>query len=98
MAVVMTRNFVDDLLLLEKLLATSVGFIGLMGSRRRVAELLRLVPDDDRIHAPVGLDIGAETPEEIAVSIAAQLVAAAAYRDGSFLNRKRTDDVDAIHG
>ncbi len=56
-------------------------YIGMIGSRRRVratfTQLLRDgVPRDDlvRIHAPVGLDIGAETPEEIAVAMAAELV------------------------
>ncbi|MBT8487894.1 MAG: XdhC family protein [Gemmatimonadetes bacterium] len=56
-------------------------YIGMIGSRRRVrATYVQLidegVPDNliERIHAPVGLDIGAETPEEIAVAVAAELV------------------------
>ena len=56
-------------------------YIGMIGSRRRVrATFLQLLEEGfdreqlDRIHAPVGLDIGAETPEEIAVSVAAELV------------------------
>jgi xanthine dehydrogenase accessory factor len=56
-------------------------YIGMIGSRRRVrATYVQLVEEGipheliDRIHAPVGLDIGAETPEEIAVSVAAELV------------------------
>ncbi len=56
-------------------------YIGMIGSRRRVrATFVQLVEDGfstqdlDRIHAPVGLDIGAETPEEIAVAVAAELV------------------------
>ena len=56
-------------------------YIGMIGSRRRVrATYVQLVDEGidqaliDRIHAPVGLDIGAETPEEIAVSVAAELV------------------------
>lgn len=57
------------------------GYIGMIGSRRRVrATFVQLLDEGidrallDRIHAPVGLDIGAETPEEIAVSVAAELV------------------------
>ena len=57
------------------------GYIGMIGSRRRVrATYVQLLDEGidrtllDRIHAPVGLDIGAETPEEIAVSVAAELV------------------------
>jgi len=56
-------------------------YIGMIGSRRRVrATYVQLLEDGigrdllDRIHAPVGLDIGAETPEEIAVAVAAELV------------------------
>ncbi|MDC0160108.1 XdhC family protein [Gemmatimonadales bacterium] len=56
-------------------------YIGMIGSRRRVrATYVQLLEEGidrellDRIHAPVGLDIGAETPEEIAVSVAAELV------------------------
>lgn len=56
-------------------------YIGMIGSRRRVrATYVQLIEEGishdliDRIHAPVGLDIGAETPEEIAVSVAAELV------------------------
>jgi xanthine dehydrogenase accessory factor len=56
-------------------------YIGMIGSRRRVrATYVQLVEEGfgrdliDRIHAPVGLDIGAETPEEIAIAVAAELV------------------------
>ncbi len=56
-------------------------YIGMIGSRRRVrATFVQLIDDGmehdliDRIHAPVGLDIGAETPEEIAVAVAAELI------------------------
>ena len=57
------------------------GYIGMIGSRRRVrATFVQLVEDGiapsllERVHAPVGLDVGAETPEEIAVAVAAELV------------------------
>jgi xanthine dehydrogenase accessory factor len=55
-------------------------FIGMMGSRRRIAEVLRELPAEHRerltmLQAPVGVDIGAQTPHEIAVSILAQLIA-----------------------
>jgi len=56
-------------------------YIGMIGSRRRVrATYVQLIDEGidraliDRIHAPVGLDIGAETPEEIAVAVAAELI------------------------
>lgn len=56
-------------------------YIGLIGSRRKIVRILQRIharrglPPLDRVYAPVGLDIGAVTPEEIAVSICAELVA-----------------------
>ncbi len=78
-----TRGHRLDFEALRKLLARDVppAYIGMVGSRRRVrATLEQLVREGfaagllERIHAPVGLDIGAETPEEIAVAIVAELV------------------------
>ncbi len=69
-------------------LATTVGYIGVMGSRstheRRLARLLEagLRSDDvDRLMSPIGLDIGARTPEETAVSICAEIIARRTGRD-----------------
>jgi molybdopterin adenylyltransferase len=69
-------------------------FVGVMGSRRHVGpyvETLRGMgfADDDlaRIRSPLGLDLGAKTPAEIALSIAAGLVAARAGRDGGWMDR-----------
>jgi len=63
-------------------LATRTGFIGLLGSKRKRETLLQALEDEGfdvdqraRVVTPVGLDIGAQTPEEIAVSIVAQLIA-----------------------
>jgi xanthine dehydrogenase accessory factor len=80
---VLTHDPKFDVPLLEIALRTPVAYIGAMGSRRtnddRIARLRELgMTDDDltRLHAPIGLDTGARTPEETAVSIAAEIVAA----------------------
>ena len=79
----MTRNTDLDVVNLPHLLATEVGTIGVMGSKRRwettrtsLKESGVDVTDLDRVVSPVGIDVGAETPEEIAVSIMAQIVEA----------------------
>ena len=78
--VIVTRHK-DDLPTLRAALRTKAGYIGLIGSRRRVLQAFRLLLKEgftqqqlDRVNAPIGLDIGAETPEEIAVSIMAEVV------------------------
>lgn len=76
-----TRNVTLDRQLLPLLLATPAPYIGVMGSRRRWEETRRLLLADgvaeealDRITSPIGLELQAETPNEIAVSIIAQIL------------------------
>ena len=81
--VIVTRGHTNDLEALRALASRDLRYLGLIGSRAKVAriydELLkdgRLTPEKlERVHAPIGLDIGAVTPQEIAVSIVAELVA-----------------------
>ncbi len=80
--VVVTRNVAVDLASLPTLLASPAGYVGLMGSSRRWdvtrAQLLAAgvsSVDLDRVQTPIGIEIGAETPQEIAVSIMAAVVA-----------------------
>jgi xanthine dehydrogenase accessory factor len=80
---VLTHDPKFDVPLLEVALRGPAGYIGAMGSRRthaeRVAQLTErgISPAElERLHAPIGLDIGARTPEETAVSIAAEIIAA----------------------
>ena len=81
--VIVTRGHTNDLEALRALAPRDLRYLGLIGSRAKVAriyeELLkdgRLDPERlERVHAPIGLDIGAVTPQEIAVSIVAELVA-----------------------
>jgi xanthine dehydrogenase accessory factor len=86
-AIVMTHNFLRDLELLELLATTSIPYIGLLGPRVRGEELLAAmtnVPADfrTRLHSPIGLDLGGETPEEIALAIIAEVQQVLQGRDG----------------
>jgi xanthine dehydrogenase accessory factor len=79
--VVVTRNVALDVEILPPLLATDAGYVGLMGSARRWAttraQLAAAGVDEgrlDRVCSPIGIEIQAETPEEIAVSIMAEVV------------------------
>ncbi len=90
--IVLTHDVKFDIPLLRVALETSAEYIGVMGSRRthanRVALLLEAGVDGAdvaRIHAPIGLDLGARTPEETSISIAAEIIAERAGRAGGQL-------------
>ena len=77
----MTRGQVIDLDLLPPLVKSPARYIGLIGSRRRwvlTADALRergiTEAELNRVHAPVGLELGAETPREIAISVLAEII------------------------
>ena len=79
--VVLTHDHKFDVPLLETALAGPAGYIGAMGSRRTTEERTRLLRERgvsesalERVHAPIGLSIGARTPEEVAVAVAAEIV------------------------
>jgi xanthine dehydrogenase accessory factor len=79
--IMVTRGHKQDELALREVAASSAAYVGMIGSLRRVGTVLTHlaaegVPRDvlERVHTPIGLDIGAETPEEIAVSVVAELV------------------------
>jgi xanthine dehydrogenase accessory factor len=80
--VIVTRGHKDDMRVLAWAVGTEARYIGMIGSKRKVISVYKALENEglapekfDRVHAPVGLDIGALTPEEIAVSIAAELIA-----------------------
>lgn len=96
-AVVMTHNYDHDKEILRFLLNSDVGYIGSLGPKRRAENiLLDLRKEGERfseeklnkLYAPIGLDIGADTPELIALSIIAEISGAAANRDGGFLRNR----------
>jgi len=80
--VITTRGHRDDMRVLRWAVQTPARYIGMIGSKRKTISIFRELTKEgipanlfDRVHAPVGLDIGAVTPEEIAVSITAELIA-----------------------
>ena len=89
-AVVMTHNVAEDEAFLGPLLASPAAYVGLLGPRHRAERLLGglgplAAAARGRLHAPVGLDLGAETPAEIALAILAEIQATFAGRDGGSL-------------
>ena len=81
--VIVTRGHRDDMRVLRWAVQTSARYIGMIGSKRKTITIFKELTKEglspelfNRVHAPIGLDIGAITPEEIAVAITAELIAA----------------------
>ena len=92
--VLMSHNYEYDRDVLRKLLKSPASYIGILGPRKRFDKMveefsregLHLSSDDlHRIHSPIGLDIGAEAPDEIALSIVSEIQGKFANRSGGFL-------------
>jgi xanthine dehydrogenase accessory factor len=94
-AVVKTHSLEHDREWVRRLLATQVRYIGVLGPRARIEEVLSELSaeDDERVFGPVGLDLGAYGPEQIAVSIVAELLALHWDREPIHLRAKES----AIH-
>ncbi|TAH18893.1 MAG: XdhC/CoxI family protein [Cytophagales bacterium] len=89
-AVLISHNYKFDLAVLKELLKTEVPYIGILGPKKRFDKMLGEIgglneEQLERIHSPIGLDIGAETPEEIAIAVLAEIQARFAKRGGNFL-------------
>lgn len=92
LAVVCTRGHKEDLDCVRSLLRRSPAYLGLLGSRRKLREFAAVLESEgfergriDAVRCPVGLDLGAESPEEIALAVAAELVA---FRRGRALGAR----------
>ena len=105
MTLLMSHNYAHDLALLRLLLASPARYIGVMGPRKRTERMLsELAAGEDpfrpeeadlaRLHSPAGLDIGADGPVEIALSIVAEMRAVLDGRRGGMLRERR----GSIHG
>ena len=93
-AVIMTHNFNNDLQYLRSLLQSPVRYIGLLGPKSKAGRLLEQLGEEGftpskeqlaRLYYPVGLDIGAESPEEIALAIVAEIQAVVTGHAGGLL-------------
>jgi xanthine/CO dehydrogenase XdhC/CoxF family maturation factor len=114
-AVVMTHHYLHDADLLKVLLPLPLRYLGLLGSKRRTQRLLHNARKESLllsqsnlhlIHSPIGLDIGADTPEEIALAVTAEIQAVLTGRLGGMLRMREgplhesnpTADVIALSG
>jgi xanthine/CO dehydrogenase XdhC/CoxF family maturation factor len=95
--VLMTHNFANDLKILIELKQTHPAYIGLLGPAHRreklFSQLMEYCPDIeadfiDRIHGPAGLNIGAETPQEIAISILSEILSVVRNKQPILLKEK----------
>lgn len=98
LVVIMTHHYVHDVPILRDALARPLAYVGLLGPKKRAEKILVdlaaagaaiSVEQKANLHAPVGLDLGADSPEQVAVSILAEMQAALHGRDGRPL-RERT--------
>jgi xanthine/CO dehydrogenase XdhC/CoxF family maturation factor len=103
LAVVMTHHYVHDVPLLRSLVSRPLAYLGLLGPRKRADKMLADLNAEgiafppawrERLHAPVGLDLGADAPEQVALAIVAEMQAVLAGRNARPL-RERTRP---IHG
>ncbi len=83
-----TRGHLHDKTILAQALKTKAGYIGMIGSRRKREKIFEVLAGDgfgkqdfDRVYSPIGTDIGAETPEELAVSIVGELIKVRAEKE-----------------
>jgi xanthine/CO dehydrogenase XdhC/CoxF family maturation factor len=104
-AIVMTHGFLDDMEMLARLASAPLAYLGILGPRERTRRLEQALASDgigirvseERAHAPAGLDIGAETPEEIALAIAAEIQARLTGARGGFL-KDRSGPIHPLSG
>lgn len=88
--IIVTRGHTYDLDCLRSVIGTKAGYIGMIGSRHKVRSTLQVLEEEgalksllDMVRAPIGLDLGGQSPQEIAMSIAAEVVAT--FKGGSCL-------------
>jgi xanthine dehydrogenase accessory factor len=91
-SVIVTRGHKHDKTVVEKLIDKKLKYIGMIGSKRKVLKTFEDIQekyphfDRTKIHSPIGLNIGAKTPEEIAISILAEILMIKNQKDAKSLN------------
>jgi len=106
--VIVTRGHRDDMRILRWAVQTRARYVGMIGSKRKVIQIFKTLEEEglpaqlfDRVHAPIGLDIGAITPEEIAVAITAELIAVRRHAEAtlphlSWFKKTRTEESSRV--
>ena len=100
--VLMTHNYNYDMAMLSELIKRKVAYVGMLGPKKKLDRILNELKENgpgitkeqlSKLYGPVGLEIGAETSEEIALSVLAEIKAVLAGKQGQSLRNKS----DAIH-
>lgn len=100
--VIMTHNLALDAAILREAFASNAGYIGLLGPKPRLQKILTLLKEQGfapsgedlaRLQNPIGLDIGSETAEEVALSVIAEIQAVMNARSGSFLSKRQQEKI-----
>lgn len=99
--VIVTRGHLYDRIVLEQVLRSGAGYIGMIGSRRKTKQIFGDMMNKgyrqeelDLVYTPIGIDIGAETPEELAVSIVGELIKVRADKERTGKKPKSASDGD----
>ena len=95
-ALLMTHNFEYECVVLKQLILKSLPYIGILGPKKKSEKMIErlenngsVIVNQESIYSPMGLDIGAEGSEEIALSVLSEIKAVLAKKEGTFLRNKK---------
>lgn len=102
--VIVTRGHLHDKIVLEQVLRSNARYIGMIGSRSKRDQIFESLirkgystEEIDSVYAPIGTAIGAETPEELAVSIVGQLIKVRSEHENKYNKQKKKSNVTCCH-
>jgi xanthine dehydrogenase accessory factor len=103
--VIVTRGHKEDMRVLAWAARTEARYVGMIGSKRKVLSVYKALENEgyraeefSRVFSPMGLDIGAQSPEEIAVSVVAELIAVRRSADGAAHKKLHYEARPALSG